>query len=291
MTKKLIGRIGSGVLGVAPPGSKHKMSQNYLLRFRPSQGANSSLVYDLSGNGRNATINGSISYNGRTITSTLTPAEAWAATGMTVGSTSGKFALLDPSFLSNYRPDQGDALLLVARVYVPAVPATGSTVTMFGAMGRNASSQNNGLRFALACNDNASPKTILLITYDGAGGSRFSGNSTGQVKDAADNVLAWYIDPSLARCKTYVNDVANYGSNNGAYMRNFLADIATSTAAQSPAFGLGGGQYDLGVGVPNMIIKQFDLVVTKGRGIADPDAAVAKLRALPGMYLTDSDLA
>lgn len=290
MSYDIIGAVGVGIVGQTPPGTANAMSSSYLFRYAPAKGSNTSLVYDTSGKGKDATINGSIVVNGRTITSTLTPAEAWASTGLTLGSAAGKLPVLDPSVISNYRPDQGDSMLLVARMYIPSVPATGSTVTLFGAMGRNASSQNNGFRFALTCLDGSLPRTIQFISYDGTGSSKFSGNSTGTVSDASDVFLAWYVDPTLARVRMWVNDVASWGGNNNVYMRNFYTDILTSTTAQTPPFGIGGGQYDLGVGVPNAVIKQVDFVVVKGRGITNVDAAVSKMKALPGTYLTEQDL-
>ena len=293
MSYELIGAVGVGIVGQTPPGLQSDIAPEYLLRYFPFKGGDDTLVYDLSGNGRHAKINGSIVVNTRTITSTLTQATAWgSAAGLTTGSTTGQVAVLDPSFLSNWRPDQGDSLFVFAKVYIPAVPPTGSTVALFGAMGRNATAQSNGFRFALACSDNALPRTILFTSYDGTGGAKYSGNSSAQVTPGADNTLAWYIEPQTMRVTQWVNGVKSIGGTNNFYARNFLDDIMTkSTVAQTPAFGLNTAAFDLGVGVSGMVIKQLDMAVVKNRAIANPDACESKLRALSGMYLTSKDLA
>ena len=291
MSYDIIGAVGVGIVGQTPPGPVNGLTSNYVFRYVPAKGANDSLVYDLSGKNRNATINGSIVVNGRTITSTLTPATAWASTALTLGSTTGAIPVIDPSFLNNYRPDQGDSLLLFAKMYVPTIPATGGTVTVFGAMGRNSSSQNNGIRFVVTCKDHANPKTIQIVTYDAVGGSKFTGNSLAQLVEGADNYLGWYIDPTNARAKMFVNGASNWASANSVYMRNFYTDILTSTTAQTPAFGIGSGEFNLSVALPSTVIKQVDLVIVKGRGIANPDAAFSKLQNFPGVYLTDGDVA
>ena len=292
MSYDLIGGVGVGIVGQTPPGLQNDISPDYLLRYFPYKGGDDTLVYDLSGKGRHAKINGSVSVNGRTITSTLTQATAWGApAGLTTGATAGQVGLLDPSFLSNWRPDQGDALFVFARVFIPSIPATGSTKAMFGAMGRDAATNNNGFRFAIACDDNAYPRSILFVSYDGAGGSRFSGNSTATVTSGVENTLAWYIDPTIMRVTQWVNGIKSLGSASGFYARNFLDDILTkSTTAQTPAFGLNTASYDLGIGVPGLVIKQLDVVATRSRPIANPDACESKLRALPGMYLTSKDM-
>lgn len=286
----VIGSMNNGIIGQVPPGSENVMTSSYAIRYLPSQGANDSLVYDLSGKNRNATINGSIVVNGRTITSTLTPATAWSGVGVTLGSATGALPFLDPVVLNDYRPDQGDSLLLFAKMYIPAIPATGSTKTIFGAQGTNASSQNNGLRFVIECQDHALPGTISLISYDGIGGSRFSGASFGVVTTSADNCLAWYLESSTAKLKLYVNGVASIAGTNQFYLRNFYTDILTSTTANTPPFGIGGGGRDLSVGIPNAIIKQFDMIVVKGKSISDPDALVSKLTSFPGIPISEGDI-
>ena len=286
----VIGSMTNGIIGQVPPGSENAMTSSYAIRYLPSQGANNSLVYDLSGKNRNATINGSIVVNGRTITSTLTPATAWSGVGITLGSATGALPFLDPTVLNDYRPDQGDSLLLFAKMYIPAIPATGSTKTIFGSQGTNASSQNNGIRFALGCQDHTFPGTISLITYDSVGGSRFSNVSTGTVVSVSDNILAWYIDPVNSRVKLYVNGVSSWSANNQVYLRNFYTDVLTSTTANTPPFGIGGGARDLSVGIPNVIIKQFDMIIVKGKSISDPDALVSKLTSFPGIPISEGDI-
>ena len=96
----LIGAMNNGVIGQVPPGSENAMTSSYAIRYLPSQGVNDSLLYDLSGKNRNATINGSIVVNGRTITSTLAPATAWSGLGITLGSTTGALPVLDPIILN-----------------------------------------------------------------------------------------------------------------------------------------------------------------------------------------------
>lgn len=286
----LIGAMNNGVIGQVPPGSENAMTSSYAIRYLPSQGVNDSLVYDLSGKSRNATINGSIVINGRTITSTLAPATAWSGLGITLGSATGALPVLDPVVLNEYRPDQGDSLLLFAKMYIPSIPATGSTKTIFGSQGTNASLQNNGIRFAIECQDHAFPGTISLITYDGIGGSRFSGVSSGVVTALADNCLAWYLEGSTAKVKLYVNSVASSAGVNQFYLRNFYTDILTSTTANTPPFGIGGGGKDLSVGIPNAVIKQFDMIVVKGKSISDPDALVSKLTSFPGIPISEGDI-
>lgn len=286
----LIGSMSNGVIGQVPPGSNNAMTSSYSIRYLPSQGVNDSLLYDLSGKNRNATINGGIVVNGRTITSTLTPATAWSGLGITLGSATGALPVLDPVLLNEYRPDQGDSLLLFTKMYIPSIPATGSTKTIFGAQGTNASFQNNGIRFAIECQDHALPGTISLITYDGVGGSRFSGASTGVVTASTDNCLAWYLEGSTAKVKLYVNNVASSAGVNQFYLRNFYTDILTSTTANTPPFGIGGGAKDLSVGIPNAVIKQFDLVIIKGRGLSDPDKLVSKLTNFPGIPVSEGDI-
>lgn len=286
----LIGSMNNGVIGQVPPGSNNAMTSSYAIRYLPSQGANDSLVYDLSGKNRNATINGNIIVNGRTITSTLTPATAWSGLGITLGSATGALPVLDPVVLNEYRPDQGDSLLLFAKMYIPAIPATGSTKTIFGSQGTNGSSQNNGIRFVIACQDRANPGTISLISYDSVGGSRFSDVSSGVVTTLSDNYLAWYIDPVNSRAKLYVNNVGSWTASNQVYLRNFYSDILTSTSANTPPFGIGGGGRDLSVGIPNAVIKQFDMIIVKGRSISDPDALVSKLTIFPGIPISEGDI-
>lgn len=286
----LIGAMNNGVIGQVPPGSENAMTSSYAIRYLPSQGANDSLLYDLSGKNRNATINGSIVVNGRTITSTLTPATAWSGLGITLGSATGALPILDPVVLNNYRPDQGDSLLLFAKMYIPSIPATGSTKTIFGSQGTNGSSQNNGIRFVIECQDHALPGTISLISYDSVGGSRFSSVSSGVALAASDNTLAWYIEPTNSRAKLYVNGVSSWTASNQVYLRNFYTDILTSTTANTPPFGIGGGGRDLSVGIPNAVIKQFDMIIVKGRSISDPDALVSKLTSFPGIPISEGDI-
>lgn len=286
----LIGAMNNGVIGQVPPGNENAMTSSYAIRYLPSQGANDSLVYDLSGKNRNATINGSIVVNGRTITSTLTPATAWSGLGITLGSATGALPVLDPIILNEYRPDQGDSLLLFAKMHIPAIPATGSTKTIFGSQGTNASSQNNGIRFAIECQDHAFPGTISLITYDGVGGSRFSNVSSGVVIPASDNTVAWYIEPTNSRAKLYVNSNSSWTASNQVYLRNFYTDVLASTTANTPPFGIGGGARDLSVGIPNAVIKQFDLIIVKGRALTDPDSLVSKLTNFPGIPISEGDI-
>ena len=286
----LIGAMNNGVIGQVPPGSENVMTSSYAIRYLPSQGANDSLLYDLSGKNRNATINGSIVVNGRTITSTLTPATAWSGLGITLGSATGALPVLDPVVLNNYRPDQGDSLLLFAKMYIPSIPATGSTKTIFGSQGTNGSSQNNGIRFVIECQDHALPGTISLISYDGIGGSKFSGISSGIVTTLSDNYLAWYLESSTAKVKLYVNGVSSIAGTNQFYLRNYYPDILTSTTANTPPFGIGGGGRDLSVGIPNAVIKQFDMIIVKGRSISDPDALVSKLTSFPGIPISEGDI-
>lgn len=286
----LIGSMNNGVIGQVPPGSNNAMTSSYAIRYLPSQGANDSLVYDLSGKNRNATINGNIIVNGRTITSTLTPATAWSGLGITLGSATGALPVLDPAVLNEYRPDQGDSLLLFAKMYIPAIPATGSTKTIFGSQGTNGSSQNNGIRFVIACQDRADPGTISLISYDSVGGSRFSEVSSGVVTTLSDNYLAWYLESSTAKVKLYVNGVSSISGTNQFYLRNYYPDILTSTTANTPPFGIGGGGRDLSVGIPNAVIKQFDMIIVKGRSISDPDALVSKLTIFPGIPISEGDI-
>lgn len=287
----VIGAMSNGVIGQVPPGIENAMTSSYALRYLPSQGANDSLLYDSSGKNRNATINGSIVVNGRTITSTLTPGVAWGGLGITLGSATGGFPVLDPVILNDYRPDQGDSLLLFAKIYIPSVPATGSTKTVFGAQGTNASLQNNGIRFVIACQDHPFPGTISLITYDSVGGSRFSSVSSGTVNASSDNILAWYIDPINSRVKMYVNGVSLWTPSNNCYLRNYYTDILTSTTANTPPFGIGGGAKDLSVGIPNAVIKQFDLIIVKGKNIDNPDLLVSKLTNFPGIPISEGDIA
>ena len=286
----LIGAMNNGVIGQVPPGSENAMTSSYAIRYLPSQGANDSLLYDLSGKNRNATINGSIVVNGRTITSTLTPATAWSGLGITLGSATGALPVLDPVVLNDYRPDQGDSLLLFAKMYIPSIPATGSTKTIFGSQGTNGSSQNNGIRFVIECQDHALPGTISLISYDSVGGSRFSSVSSGVAIAASDNILAWYIDPVNSRVKLYVNGISSWTPSNQVYLRNYYTDILTSTTANTPPFGIGGGGRDLSVGIPNAVIKQFDMIIVKGRSISDPDALVSKLTSFPGIPISEGDI-
>ena len=282
--------MNNGVIGQVPPGSENAMTSSYAIRYLPSQGANDSLLYDLSGKNRNATINGSIVVNGRTITSTLTPATAWSGLGITLGSATGALPVLDPVVLNDYSPDQGDSLLLFAKMYIPSVPATGGTKTIFGSQGTNGSSQNNGIRFVIECQDHAKPGTISLISYDGIGGSKFSGVSSGVVTTLSDNYLAWYLEGSTAKVKLYVNGVALLAGTNQFYLRNFYTDILTSTTANTPPFGIGVGARDLSVGIPNAVIKQFDMIIVKGRSISDPDALVSKLTSFPGIPISEGDI-
>lgn len=286
----LIGAMNNGVIGQVPPGSENAMTSSYAIRYLPSQGVNDSLVYDLSGKNRNATINGSIVVNGRTITSTLAPATAWSGLGITLGSATGALPVLDPIILNEYRPDQGDSLLLFAKMYIPAIPATGNSRTIFGSQGTNASSLNNGIRFAIGCQDHLFPGTISLITYDGIGGSRFSNSSSGVVISASDNTVAWYIEPTNSRAKLYVNSNSSWTASNQVYLRNFYTDVLTSTTANTPPFGIGGGARDLSVGIPNAVIKQFDMIVVKGKSISDPDALVSKLTSFPGIPISEGDI-
>lgn len=286
----VIGAMSNGVIGQVPPGVENAMTSSYALRYLPSQGDNDSLLYDSSGKSRNATINGSIVVNGRTITSTLTPGVAWGGVGITLGSATGGLPVLDPVILNDYRPDQGDSLLLFAKMYIPSVPATGSTKTVFGAQGTNASSQNNGIRFVIECQDHALPGTISLISYDAAGNSKFSGASSGSVLSGADNYIAWYLDPD-SRCKLYVNGVNNWAGSGQFYLRNYYTDILTSTTANTPPFGIGGGAKDLSVGIPNAVIKQFDLIIVKGKNIDNPDLLVSKLTNFPGIPISEGDIA
>lgn len=286
----LIGAMNNGVIGQVPPGSENVMTSSYAIRYLPSQGANDSLLYDLSGKNRNATINGSIVVNGRTITSTLTPATAWSGLGITLGSATGALPVLDPVVLNNYCPDQGDSLLLFAKMYIPSIPATGSTKTIFGSQGTNGSSQNNGIRFVIECQDHALPGTISLISYDGTGGSKFSSVSSGVAIAASDNILAWYIDPVNSRVKLYVNGISSWTPSNQVYLRNYYTDILTSTTANTPPFGIGGGARDLSVGIPNAVIKQFDMIIVKGKAISDPDALVSKLTSFPGIPISEGDI-
>lgn len=286
----LIGAMNNGVIGQVPPGSENAMTSSYAIRYLPSQGANDSLLYDLSGKNRNATINGSIVVNGRTITSTLTPATAWSGLGITLGSATGALPVLDPVVLNNYRPDQGDSLLLFAKMYIPSIPATGNTKTIFGSQGTNGSSQNNGIRFVIGCQDHALPGTISLISYDSVGGSRFSSASSGVAIAASDNILAWYIDPVNSRVKLYVNGISSWTPSNQVYLRNYYTDILTSTTANTPPFGIGGGGRDLSVGIPNAVIKQFDMIIVKGRSISDPDALVSKLTSFPSIPISEGDI-
>lgn len=286
----LIGAMNNGVIGQVPPGNENAMTSSYAIRYLPSQGANDSLLYDLSGKNRNATINGSIVVNGRTITSTLTPATAWSGLGITLGSATGALPVLDPVVLNNYRPDQGDSLLLFAKMYIPSIPATGSTKTIFGSQGTNGSSQNNGIRFVIDCQDHALPGTISLISYDGIGGSKFSSVSSGVAIAASDNILAWYIDPVNSRVKLYVNGISSWTPSNQVYLRNYYTDILTSTTANTPPFGIGGGGRDLSVGIPNAVIKQFDMIIVKGKAISDPDALVSKLTSFPGIPISEGDI-
>ena len=286
----LIGAMNNGVIGQVPPGNENAMTSSYAIRYLPSQGANDSLVYDLSGKNRNATINGNIIVNGRTITSTLTPATAWSGLGITLGSATGALPVLDPVVLNDYRPDQGDSLLLFTKMYIPAIPATGSTKTIFGSQGTNGSSQNNGIRFVIACQDHPFPGTISLVTYDNSGGSRFSSVSSIAVIPSSDNILAWYIDPVNARVKSYVNGIGSWKPFNEVYLRNFYTDILTSTTANTPPFGIGGGAKDLSVGIPNAVIKQFDMIIVKGKSISDPDALVSKLTSFPGIPISEGDI-
>lgn len=286
----LIGSMSNGVIGQVPPGSNNAMTSSYSIRYLPSQGVNDSLLYDLSGKNRNATINGGIVVNGRTITSTLTPATAWSGLGITLGSATGALPVLDPVLLNEYRPDQGDSLLLLTKMYIPSIPATGSTKTIFGAQGTNASAQNNGIRFVIGCQDHPFPGKISLITYDGIGGSIFSGVSTGVVTTSTDNYLAWYLEGSTAKVKLYVNNVASSAGVNQFYLRNFYTDILTSTTANTPPFGIGGGAKDLSVGIPNAVIKQFDLIIIKGKALSDPDKLVSKLTNFPGIPVSEGDI-
>lgn len=286
----LIGSMSNGVIGQVPPGSNNAMTSSYSIRYLPSQGVNDSLLYDLSGKNRNATINGGIVVNGRTITSTLTPATAWSGLGITLGSAAGALPVLDPVLLNEYRPDQGDSLLLFTKMYIPAIPATGSTKTIFGAQGTNASSQNNGIRFAIGCQDHAQSGKILLITYDSIGGSRFSDASIVSVIPTTDNILAWYIEPTNSRIKLYVNGVTSWTGSNQVYLRNFYTDVLTSTTSDTPPFGIGGGAKELTVGIPNAIIKQFDFIIVKGKTLTDPDTLVSRLTNFPGIPISEGDI-
>ena len=102
--------------------------------------------------------------------------------------------------------------------------------------------------------------------------------------------MAWYIDPVNSRVKLYVNGVSSWSANNQVYLRNFYTDILTSTTANTPPFGIGGGGRDLSVGIPNAVIKQFDMIIVKGKSISDPDALVSKLTSFPGIPISEGDI-
>ena len=148
----LIGAMNNGVIGQVPPGNENVMTSSYAIRYLPSQGANDSLLYDLSGkkkcyNQWKYCCKWKNNYLYSNSCNSLVRFRNY------IRKCNRALPVLDPVVLNNYRPDQGIHCYYLPKMYIPSIPATGSTKTIFGSQGTNGSSQNNGIRFVIECQD------------------------------------------------------------------------------------------------------------------------------------------